>query len=585
MSAGPQTWRMVLAKETANTTASFSTNTSPWSASNVGELVNASDRRFSFKLNQPQTISFTIPLTDPLADDIVTLTNTATEIPIIKLYRSTTLMMVAEVVSAEIVGDAGNHTLAVVATETMWNRLNKRFIVDSKKTAGYRLASTADRTSEVMTQLTKINQEPANLLPATSIGTEFTDAATGLANWSLVTAFIWTNGPGPPTAALTRSTAWSGHTSGALLMVGQKDNNATSRTMLASTPATGATSMIKVTPGTVYAAKLDCAAVSAGDQTASGGVFIQINWYKDAVGTASTVVGASSQGNQTVTTTESTLYVAAAAPSDAQYAQLSFGINTSTALDVVRYYFDNVTFGPAPQTGIVAGSAAAFTGDTFAGGPWYYKPFLEFVQEAALTIGGFDFWQAPLDPVSNNGNSGTLTVGAASGAWGTARSYKGQNRANAIFEYGTGKSNVVDYRFTLSGDGLITTAYALPPGYPSGGSGTVSNADSTGTTRQRLREEVVSSDLPSINTRQALVDEHVRVRQRYKRVLTFTPQVEDGDRTPRFGADYEIGDTVTARIKDQGTLLINTTVRVYGADVELDNNGLVRTTLSLVQEV
>ena len=102
---------------------------------------------------------------------------------------------------------------------------------------------------------------------------------------------------------------------------------------------------------------------------------------------------------------------------------------------------------------------------------------------------------------------------------------------------------------------------------------------------QRLREEVVSSDLQTPEARQAIVNAHTSVRQRYKRVLTFTPQVEDGTRTPRFGIDYEIGDTVTARVKDQNSLLIDTTVRVYGADIEVDNQGMVRTNLTLVQEV
>jgi hypothetical protein len=578
---GPQTWKLILAQETGNLNASFSMSSTPWSATNVGELVNATERRFSFKLNQPQTISFNIPLTDPLADDIATLTNDATSIPIIKLYRSTTLMMVAEIVSAEIVGEAGRHTLAVVATETMWNRLNKRIIPDSKKPIGYRVASTADRTSEMMTQLTNINRESYNMLPAYSIGSEFTDTATNLANWSLV-SLLWGGGA----SALARSTAWTGHTGGSLLLSGTKDATATQRYLLASTPGTGA-NMIPVTPGTVYALKLNCAASSVANQTASGGVYLQINWFQNNTGTASAIIGASSQTAQTVTTTESTLSSTAAAPSDAQYAQISFVITTSTSTDAVGYYFDDVNFGPAPQTGILPGTATGWTGDIFAGGPWYYKQFLEYIQELAFTNGGFDFWQAPLDPVANNGNSGTLTVKVLSpgGPWSSNKSFRGQTRADAVFEYGTGKNNVVDYRFTLSGDGLINTAYALPPGFPSGGAGTTSKADSTGTSRQRLREEVVSSDLQTADARQYLVNEHVKVRQRYKRVLTFTPQVEDGTRTPRFAVDYEIGDNVTARIKDQNVLLINTTVRVYGADIEVDDNGFVRTTLSLVQEV
>lgn len=584
MSSGPQTWRMVLAKETANTTASFSTNTSPWSATNIGELVNASERRFSFKLNQPQTLSFNIPLTDTLADDIVTLTNEATSIPIIKLYRDTTLMMVCEIVSAEIASQGQVPTVAVVATETMWNRLSKRFIPDSKTSLGYRIASTTDRTSNVMDQLTDINQEPANLLPATNIVTDFTANVTAstssFGNWTGTNVF-W------------GGTFTIGASSGKLNISGTAGTAAGTKLLLVSTPGTGS-SMISVVPGTVYALKAEViaqsAALKAANVSGTGGVYLQINWYTNTTGTAS-ATGATSQAVQNVTeSATSTLYAAAAAPSDANYAQVSIVISTTqatpSAADAVGYNVDNVNFGPAPQTGILSGTPTGFSSDTFAGGPWYYKPFMEFVQEAGLTLGGFDFWQAPLDPVNNSGNSGTLTVDPYTTVDGVRRSFKGQARANAIFEYGTGRQNVTEYRFTLSGDGLINVAYALPPGFPSGGgAGTVSKADSTGTTRQRLREEVVSSDLQTNEARSAIATAHASVRQRYKRVLTFTPQVEDGSRTPRFGLDYEIGDTVTARVKDQGSLLIDTTVRVYGADIEIDAQGMIRTNLTLVQEV
>jgi hypothetical protein len=100
----------------------------------------------------------------------------------------------------------------------------------------------------------------------------------------------------------------------------------------------------------------------------------------------------------------------------------------------------------------------------------------------------------------------------------------------------------------------------------------------------RTREDLISSDLIDSAARKVLASEHVRIRKYYKIVLSFTPQVEDGSRTPKFGVDYDIGDTVTARIKDQGVLMINSTVRIYGADIELDQNGLASTNLILVKE-
>jgi hypothetical protein len=586
MTSGPQTWRMVLAKETGTTTSSLYTVANPWVAENIGELAAATDRRFSFKLNQPQTISFNLPLTDGLADDIVSLTNDALSIPIIKLYRDTTLMMVCEIVSAEITSQGQTATLAIVATETMWNRLSKRMIPDSKRALGYRVSSTVDRTKEVMTQLDHINQTPVQTIPST-IQTTFTDQAAGATptGWALGTAF-WT-GTGAA-SSLTKQTSGSWDTdsaSGFMRFTGTKDSSTTQRTISARTP-TG-TSGISVVPGAVYTARTTLRTTTAVTGT-NNGIYVQIAWYKSD-GTAS-AVQATTVGQPPILTTNgttATLYDSGVAPSDAAYATVFFIVTTNVTSQSFSYGLDNVFFGPAPHTGIVSGSSAGWTsGDIFAGGPWYYKPFMEFVQEAALTAGGFDFWQTPLDPVTNNGNSGTFTVGAAATtAWTTSTSYKGQTRSNVIFEYGTGKHNVTEYRFTLSGDGLINTAYALPPGFPSGGSGTVSKADSTGTTRQRAREEVVSSDLQSDTARQQIVDAHVSVRQRYKRVFSFIPQVEDGSRTPQFGADYVIGDWVTARVQDYNNLSIDSTVRVYGADVEVDQNGFVRTTLTLVQEV
>ena len=565
--AGPTTWRMVLAKETANTASSFSTTSTAWSATNIGEITTPMDRRFSFRLNQPQTISFNLPLTDPLAAEIINLTNTAASVPIIKLYRETTLMMVADILSAEIVGasSGGIATVAVVATETMWARLTKRMIAASKRVTGYRIGTATERTTLVKDALTELNRTPANLLPEYGIQSEFNNKLSG---WSL-SAVLWGGGA----STLTRQTSgWdTDSNAGFMRMTGTKDATGTRRYLLASTA--GGTSGIPISPSQVYSLTANVRTIDNAAGGAGNGVFFQINWYQSG-GAASAIVASTSTAVQNYANgTTNTLYGAVGAPSDAAFAQVSMVVTTATNADTISYGFDNVSFGPEAQSGIVS-DLTAYTTSTFAGGPWYYKQFMEFVQEVGLTSSGFDFYQAPLDPVTNSGTSGTFT------ALGT----RGSTKANAIFEYGIGKSNVREYRLALSGDDMITTAYSLPSSFPSGGGAAVSSISADGVTRLRTREDLIPSELIQDAARKLLAAEHVRIRKYFKVVLSFTPQVEDGTRTPKFGPDYDIGDTVTARIQDDGVLMINASVRIYGADIEIDQNGLASTNLILVKE-
>lgn len=382
-----------------------------WSATNVGDLANATDRKFSFKLNQPQTVSFTLPITDPLAAEIISAVGNATGMPIIKLYRDTTLKMVAEVLTTELVSASPNNAIRVVAVETMWNRLTKRLLPDSKTRLGYTIKTPTERSAAISEQLNDLNGDtPSGIEPGSTIG------------YSTLTSFT-------------------------------------------NQPATG-----------------------------------------------------------TITTTEA-----------------------------------------------VDGTSNA--SNTITGGPWSYKPFLEWVQELAFTLNGFDFWQDPLDPVINAGVSGLLNIADTRGA----------AKPEAIFEYGTGKANVTEYSYSLSGDTLLNTAHGLPPAWPSGVAVVARDWNALAAFRQR--EEVVSSDLVSQSLRQQLMNEHVSVRKQYRRVFTFVPQIEDGTRTPRFSVDYDIGDYVEGRVRDEGLLLLQGAVRVYGADVEVSNEGQIKTTLTLVQEV
>lgn len=218
------------------------------------------------------------------------------------------------------------------------------------------------------------------------------------------------------------------------------------------------------------------------------------------------------------------------------------------------------------------------------GGPWNYKSFIEWVQELAFTINGFDFYQEPCDPVTGVSATGLVkTVGTSGVFTMPASGVRGSARPEVIFEFGTGKNNLTDYSYTLNGENLITRAWSLPPAFPNG---QVVNAGNwSAITALRLREEVIQSDLVAAGLRQRLASEHINIRKQYRQVFTFTPQVEDGTRTPRFGIDYDIGDYIVGRIRDKNVLLLAGIVRVYGANIEIDDNGMTKTTLTLVQEI
>lgn len=384
-----------------------------WTAVNVGELQNASERRFSFKLNQPQTISFTLPLQDPMAAEIITAVGSAVGMPIIKLYRNTTLKMVAEVSTTEIVSASPTTTIRVVAVETMWNRLNKRTLPSSRTRTGFTISTPTERGSVIRDQLNSINNEsPSGIEPGVAI-------------------------------------------------------TSSDPTVFTTEPATGAASS---GPG--------------------------------------------------------------------------FGVDS-------------------------ASNAATM----ITGGPWTFRPFMEWLQELAFTLNGFDFWQEPVDPVTEGGVSGSLNLA----------DIRGTAKPEAIFEFGTGRANLVEYSYSLAGDTLINVGIGLPPSFPAGNVALATDWASLAAFRRR--EELISSELVSLELRKLLVTEHVNIRKQYRRIFTFVPQIEDGTRTPRFGVDYDIGDYIEGRVRDDNILLLAGAVRVYGADIEVSNEGQVKTTLTLVQEV
>jgi hypothetical protein len=102
-----------------------------------------------------------------------------------------------------------------------------------------------------------------------------------------------------------------------------------------------------------------------------------------------------------------------------------------------------------------------------------------------------------------------------------------------------------------------------------------------------LYEDVATAQLFNGALRQSLVDSHVQLRQRPRRVITFQPQDYDPSNpgsTPRFGIDYGLGDVVRARAEDEWGVWFDAYFRVYGWTSKPTAEGLETGDLLLVAD-
>jgi hypothetical protein len=122
-----------------------------YAGNRYGEILDAHERQFNFSLLQPNTISFQPKLSASMTANL--LTNRE---GLILLTRNSTLAMTAELTSIQVTGDDTDHGYTVVATETMYPRLNKRLLGQSS--AGLTGPTTAtDQGQWLMDRLEDLN--------------------------------------------------------------------------------------------------------------------------------------------------------------------------------------------------------------------------------------------------------------------------------------------------------------------------------------------------------------------------------------------------------------------------------------------
>lgn len=253
-------------------------------------------------------------------------------------------------------------------------------------------------------------------------------------------------------------------------------------------------------------------------------------------------------------------------------------------------------FTDAGDTGVRRGTITA-SSTTFVS-DWRYKAAGEALADLSGTLDGPDWEIAPVEPTVD---ATGLKIGALNASYAI-----GSSKPNVSFEFGTGRNNVAEWKDIGDAGTLATRAISLPPGFPDNATEAVLSWDDTAAiTLRGLYETVVSADLQTSDLRTKLIQDHVRVRKQPRRIVTFTPVAEDSSlalserRVPALFGDYIVGDTIVFRAIERfpvydsaGTVTdtlevptVDALMRVYAADVQIDDNGVGQTQLTLQSDL
>lgn len=206
----------------------------------------------------------------------------------------------------------------------------------------------------------------------------------------------------------------------------------------------------------------------------------------------------------------------------------------------------------------------------------WMKNVAEQIAELAASINGPEFGVRYTDPVIfPSGPFPQLAVLDVAPVIG------GVTRDDAIFEYGTGKTNVASYTRARTLDGVMTKGWISLSGWPDGTLQDLRVFEDTAASAARgLYEDIVpDGGVTDDGLRDGLVQAHVGVRKTWRQVITFTPSV---NARPGFQTDYNVGDYIRARAVVKGTVRFDAIFRVWGVTLSYDDNGNEQAELELV---
>lgn len=228
-------------------------------------------------------------------------------------------------------------------------------------------------------------------------------------------------------------------------------------------------------------------------------------------------------------------------------------------------------------SGISLGSLVASTPGFV--GPWYMKNVAEAIAELSVGINSFDYEIAPTEPSFPAG--GVPQIGVLNIA-----PVIGQQRPDAIFEYGTARGNVASYNRSVSRENLmnqgIVSVSGFPDGVPAGYTPVLKMNDDASIAAIGLYQDVIpDAGVYDDALRNKLLAAHLQYRSTPRQIVTFTVS---SNATPTPFVDYIVGDWIRARAVVRGSVRFDATFRIWGITFKIDQNGNESLDLQLVQE-
>lgn len=234
----------------------------------------------------------------------------------------------------------------------------------------------------------------------------------------------------------------------------------------------------------------------------------------------------------------------------------------------------------AAETGIKTDTVTLTAGSarTYTAGP--YRPIIQCVQELGSALDGFDWRFVPIENWVNGAVSGTKI------GYFDAQTLIGVDNKTSVFEYGPNtRSNIYGYSKTATRDGQATRVYLPNADFTSV---TASTPNSAAEAIWGRTEDILSlPDITDPTMRTQIVNEHATVRGKPRRIIRVTPHIDPGitGRVPQPFVDYNVGDTVYAKIIANGSTRFQGAVRVYGINVNIESEtGFERVELILEDE-
>jgi hypothetical protein len=206
-------------------------------------------------------------------------------------------------------------------------------------------------------------------------------------------------------------------------------------------------------------------------------------------------------------------------------------------------------------------------------GRWFYN-FYAFVPVSAGGIEELDWRLTTVDSqvYAPGGSPPTIAQLDVSPQIGSVK-------PNCIFEFADGSHTTKSYRKLLDRNGLMNVGYALGSGDDSR---VATGSDDASILREGMFEEVVASDIGDYGLRQAYIKKQIAVRGQARTLLNFEP-ASLVTPAPVFGVDFDNGDWVTARARVDGSERYNGLVRVYGVEINRDEDGTETMVPTLVE--